>query len=81
MRQAAAGVNYIDVYIARGEYRLVEPPAPLGMEAAGTVIDVGPEVHDILPGDRVAYALASRAPLPPPDHAGRSGRSGSVRHR
>ena len=56
IRQAAAGVNYIDVYIARGEYRMVEPPAPLGMEAAGTVIDVGSEVHDILPGDRVAYA-------------------------
>ena len=56
IRQAAAGVNYIDVYIARGEYRLIEPPAPLGMEAAGTVIDVGSEVHDILPGDRVAYA-------------------------
>jgi NADPH:quinone reductase len=56
IRQAAAGVNYIDVYIAKGEYRLIEPPAPLGMEAAGTVIDVGSEVHDILPGDRVAYA-------------------------
>ncbi|HTE79805.1 MAG TPA: SRPBCC family protein [Reyranella sp.] len=56
IRQAAAGVNYIDVYVAKGEYRLIEPPAPLGMEAAGTVIDVGSEVHDILPGDRVAYA-------------------------
>jgi len=56
IRQAAAGINYIDVYVARGEYRMVEPPAPLGMEAAGTVIDVGSEVHDILPGDRVAYA-------------------------
>jgi len=56
IRQAAAGVNYIDVYIGRGEYRMIEPPASLGMEAAGTVIDVGSEVHDILPGDRVAYA-------------------------
>ena len=56
IRQAAAGVNYIDVYVAKGEYRMIEPPAPLGMEAAGTVLDVGSEVHDILPGDRVAYA-------------------------
>ncbi len=56
IRQAAAGVNYIDAYIARGEYRMLEPPAPLGMEAAGTVLDVGLEVHDILPGDLVAYA-------------------------
>ena len=56
IRQAAAGVNYIDVYVAKGEYRMIEPPAPLGMEAAGTVLDVGSEVHDILPGDPVAYA-------------------------
>jgi NADPH2:quinone reductase len=56
IRQAAAGVNYIDVYIARGEYRMVEPPAPIGMEAAGTVLDVGSDVHDFLPGDSVAYA-------------------------
>jgi len=56
IRQAAAGVNYIDVYIRRGEYRMVKPPAPLGMEAAGVVIDVGAEVHDFLPGDSVAYA-------------------------
>ena len=65
IRQAAAGVNYIDVYIAKGEYRMVEPPAPLGMEAAGTVIDVGSEVHDILPGDRVAYAHGKPGALPP----------------
>jgi NADPH:quinone reductase len=56
IRQAAAGVNYIDVYIANGDYRMVEPPAPLGMEAAGTVLDVGSEVHEFLPGDLVAYA-------------------------
>jgi NADPH2:quinone reductase len=56
IRQAAAGVNYIDVYISRGEYRMVEPPAPLGMEAAGIVLDVGAEVHSLLPGDSVAYA-------------------------
>jgi NADPH:quinone reductase-like Zn-dependent oxidoreductase len=56
IRQAAAGMNYIDVYIAKGEYRLIEPPAAIGMEAAGTVLDVGSEVHDLLPGDTVAYA-------------------------
>jgi NADPH:quinone reductase len=58
IRQAAAGVNYIDLYIANGEYRMLEPPAPLGMEAAGTVLDVGSEVHEFLPGDLVAYASA-----------------------
>ena len=56
IRQSAVGVNYIDVYIRKGEYRMVAPPAAIGMEAAGTVLDVGPDVHHLLPGDRVAYA-------------------------
>src|SRR5262245_15676722 len=58
IRQAAAGVNYIDVYIRRGEYRMIEPPAPLGMEAAGTVLDVGAEEHGLLPGDSGGYACS-----------------------
>jgi NADPH:quinone reductase len=56
IRQSAIGVNYIDVYVRSGLYRMIEPPAPLGMEAAGTVIDVGDGVAHLLPGDRVAYA-------------------------
>src|SRR5262249_14763784 len=54
------GFNYIDVYVGKGGYRLIEPPAPLGMEAAGEVLDVGDGVAHLLPGDRVAYAC------PPP---------------
>ncbi len=60
IRQTAVGVNYIDVYVRAGLYRLIDPPASLGMEAAGVVIDVGPDVAHLLPGDRVAYAC------PPP---------------
>jgi NADPH:quinone reductase len=56
IRQTASGVNFIDVYIRQGEYRMLTPPAPIGMEAAGTVLDVGAEVHEFLPGDTVAYA-------------------------
>ena len=56
IRQSAVGVNYIDVYIRRGDYPMVTPPAPIGMEAAGTIVDVGPDVHHLLPGDPVAYA-------------------------
>src|SRR5215831_10248435 len=56
VRQTAIGVNFIDIYIRRGEYRMVTPPAVLGMEAAGTVVDVGDDVHHLLPGDGVAYA-------------------------
>src|SRR5262245_15221189 len=58
IRQTAVGVNYIDVYVRSGLYRMIEPPAPLGMEAAGVVIDVGGGVAHLLPGDRVAYACA-----------------------
>ena len=32
IRQTAVGVNYIDVYVRSGLYRMIEPPAPLGME-------------------------------------------------
>jgi NADPH:quinone reductase-like Zn-dependent oxidoreductase len=60
IRQTAIGVNYIDVYVRAGHYRMLEPPAPLGMEAAGEVVDVGDGVAHLLPGDRVAYAC------PPP---------------
>jgi len=58
IRQTAVGVNYIDVYVRAGLYRLIDPPAPLGMEAAGVVVDVGDGVAHLLPGDRVAYACA-----------------------
>ncbi len=58
--QRAIGVNYIDVYLRRGWIPQMLPvsdrePGVLGMEAAGTVIDVGPQVTGFLPGDRVAY--------------------------
>ncbi len=56
IRQTAIGVNYIDVYIRSGLYRMIDPPAVLGMEAAGVVVDVGAGVANLLPGDRVAYA-------------------------
>jgi NADPH:quinone reductase-like Zn-dependent oxidoreductase len=56
IRHTAVGVNYIDVYVRTGLYRMIEPPAPLGMEAAGVVVDVGDGVAHLLAGDRVAYA-------------------------
>ncbi len=51
----AIGVNFIDVYFRTGLY---SSPLPfiLGMEAAGTVEDVGKGVAEVKPGDRVAYA-------------------------
>jgi NADPH2:quinone reductase len=51
---AAAGVNYIDVYFRDGRYP-VTPPFIIGQEASGVVSEVGGEVKDFKPGERVAY--------------------------
>lgn len=56
IRQRAIGVNFFDVYLRRGWIPDMLPlPGTPGMEAAGSVIDVGPGVTGLLPGDRVAY--------------------------
>jgi NADPH:quinone reductase len=53
---AAAGVNFIDIYFRKGVYP-APPPIVLGSEGAGTVEAVGPDVKNVAPGDRVAYAM------------------------
>ncbi len=55
IRQAAAELNFIDVYQRTGLYTL-PLPAALGMEGAGTVTAVGEGVTHLKVGDRVAYA-------------------------
>ncbi len=56
VRIAASGVNFIDVYFRTGLYKADLPVTP-GSEAAGTVEAVGPDVTEVAPGDRVAYAM------------------------
>jgi NADPH2:quinone reductase len=56
LRQSAVGLNYIDVYHRSGLYKIPTLPAIIGLEGAGEVTAVGPEVSDFNPGDRVAYA-------------------------
>lgn len=55
VRNTAVGVNYVDIYHRNGP-----APAPLplipGVEGAGVVEAVGPDVGDFKVGDRVAYA-------------------------
>ena len=55
VRIAAAGVNFIDIYVRSGQYP-AHLPLTLGQEAAGVVDAVGPEVGEVRVGDRVAYA-------------------------
>ncbi|MDX1762892.1 MAG: quinone oxidoreductase [bacterium] len=56
IRHSAVGLNFIDVYHRTGLYPLTELPSVLGMEGAGVVEEIGPEVDEFQPGDRVAYA-------------------------
>lgn len=56
----AIGVNFIDIYHRIGRYQ-GSLPLTLGQEGAGTVEAVAPNVTDVKPGDRVAYASVQGA--------------------
>src|SRR5689334_1115378 len=51
----AIGLNFIDVYFREGRYPSKLPFTP-GQEASGIVREVGAEVKNVKPGDRVAYS-------------------------
>src|SRR6516225_6801006 len=55
LRQAAAGLNYMDVYHRTGYYSQPLPFIP-GVEGAGVVEAIGQAVRGLKVGDRVAYA-------------------------
>ena len=55
LRQAAAGLNYIDVYHRTGYYLQPLPFIP-SLEGAGTIEAVAQDVRGLKVGDRVAYA-------------------------
>jgi NADPH2:quinone reductase len=55
IRQQAAGLNFIDVYHRTGLYKQPLPFTP-GVEGAGIVEAVGPDVDNVKVGDRVTYA-------------------------
>ncbi len=57
----AAGLNFRDVLIALGLY---PGEAPIGSEGAGVVVEVGADVTDLAPGERVMGMVADAfAPL------------------
>jgi NADPH2:quinone reductase len=55
VRVEAAGINFIDVYFRKGSYKM-PLPAILGLEGAGTVEAIGPEVTTVKIGERVAWS-------------------------
>lgn len=55
-----AGINFIDIYQRKGYYPL-ELPHTLGLEASGTVVEVGAEVQNFKIDDKVAFAPFPKA--------------------
>jgi NADPH2:quinone reductase len=58
IEQEAIGVNYLDVMQRNGSVP-IPLPSGLGLEGAGRVAAVGPDVKDVAVGDRVAYAMGA----------------------
>jgi len=56
LTHAAVDLNFIDVYHRTGTYPIADSPFLPGLEAAGTVTELGPDVTEFSVGDRVAYA-------------------------
>jgi NADPH2:quinone reductase len=55
IKNEAIGLNYIDTYHRSGLYP-VELPSNIGIEGAGIIEKVGPDVTNFSVGDKVAYA-------------------------
>jgi NADPH2:quinone reductase len=70
IRHTAVAVNYRDILIRNGLHKAAKLPSGLGLEAAGVVEALGPDVADLSVGDRVvcvagpdgAYAEARLVP-------------------
>ena len=72
IRVAAIGVNFIEIYFRKGQYKAALPITP-GTEATGVVEKIGPDVSGFAVGDKVAtvgamgsyaeYALVPAAQL------------------
>lgn len=53
IKTAAAGVCGSDMHVFRGKHPFRKPPVVLGHEISGVVAEVGVEVRNFVPGDRV----------------------------
>jgi NADPH:quinone reductase len=56
IRNTAVAVNYRDVLMRKGIHAIKAFPSGIGLESAGVIDAVGPEVAGFAVGDRVAYA-------------------------
>ena len=56
MRNTAVAVNYRDILMRRGVHAVKSLPSGIGLESAGVIEAIGPEVEGFSVGDRVAFA-------------------------
>ena len=56
IRNSAVAVNYRDVLMRQGVHAVKALPSGIGLESAGVIDAVGPQVDGLSVGDRVAYA-------------------------
>jgi Zn-dependent alcohol dehydrogenase len=59
VRMATSGICGSDLKFLDGQSHVGVLPTIMGHEGAGTVAEVGPEVTEFVPGDRVAVAMAT----------------------
>ena len=52
-----AGLNFIDINQRKGTYPLKKLPSVMGMEAAGTIIQIGSNVTRFNVGDKVTHCM------------------------
>jgi NADPH2:quinone reductase len=55
VRVGAAGLNYIDTYHRTGYYPIPSLPATLGVEGAGTIVEIGRDATNVSIGQRVGF--------------------------
>jgi NADPH:quinone reductase len=56
VKHNAIGINFFDISIRRGDYKIDKMPIILGLEAVGTIEAMGSKVKDFEVGERVCYA-------------------------
>lgn len=79
IRIEACGVCYRDITWSRGHFGGGNLPRILGHEGAGVVLEVGPAVEDLRPGDRVVHLQFPYCGTCEACRSGRTNACGSIR--
>ncbi|KAI5950527.1 hypothetical protein CANMA_005187 [Candida margitis] len=59
VKNAYAGINFIEAYFRKGIYPITAKPYVFGREASGEVVAIGSKVTNLQVGDKIAYLSSS----------------------